>query len=132
MLLPDSRTARGPNSLAPLLLHEYLIFIQDVSWSKELYAENAVLRAHFVRIIYEALSFPEAQSIFIASMNYRTSALTGFGDSFMAVECSETTVVDSANFSLQSVRNGTNHTYSARLDNTPERYSGAGELLPPD
>ncbi|KAK3902890.1 kinase-like domain-containing protein [Staphylotrichum tortipilum] len=47
-------------------LYDYPIFIQDVSWSAELYAENAVLRAHFVRAIYSAL--PNAETHYVQDL----------------------------------------------------------------
>jgi hypothetical protein len=113
-------------------LYEYPIFIQDVSWSKELYAENAMLRAHFVKAIHEALPTAEAQATFIASMNGMSFALSGFRDAFMLFQCSEKTLIDSATFYIQSFRDGTGLAYSGRLDYTPERYTEAGDPLLPD
>jgi hypothetical protein len=114
-------------------LYEYPIFIQDVSWSKELYAENAVLRAHFVRAVYETLPAApsEARSTFIKSMNDKNFALSGFRDAFMAIKCSEKTLVDSATFYVRSLKDGTGLAYSGRLDYVPERYSQDGHPLPP-
>ncbi|KAK4041458.1 hypothetical protein C8A01DRAFT_45417 [Parachaetomium inaequale] len=115
-------------------LYEYPIFIQDVHWSKELYADNAVLRAHFVRAIYDALpaTASEARSTFIASMNDKSFALSWFRDAFMMMRCSEETLVGSATFYLQSLKDGTGLAYSGRMDYVPERYSQDGELLPPE
>jgi aminoglycoside phosphotransferase (APT) family kinase protein len=95
-------------------LYEYPIFIQDVSWSKELYSENAVLRAHFVRAIYDALPTSEERSTFIASMNDKSFALNAFKDSFMTLRCSEETLIDSATFYIQSLKDGTGLAYSGR------------------
>ncbi|KAL2022127.1 hypothetical protein VTK56DRAFT_5956 [Thermocarpiscus australiensis] len=111
-------------------LYEYPIFIQDVSWSKELYAENAVLRAHFVRAIYKALPTDDARSTFIASMNEKSFAMNGFRESFMAVRCSEKTLIGSATYYIQSLRDGTGLAYSGRPDYTPERYTENGDPLP--
>ncbi|KAK4152972.1 hypothetical protein C8A00DRAFT_15758 [Chaetomidium leptoderma] len=113
-------------------LYEYPIFIQDVSWSKEIYTENAVLRAHFVRAIYEALPTSDARSTFIASMNEKSFAMSGFRESFMAIKCSEETLIGSATFYIQSLQDGTGFAYSGRLDYTPERYTENGDLLPSD
>ncbi|SPQ18375.1 9d7973e3-4f96-429b-872a-4399d5845192 [Thermothielavioides terrestris] len=113
-------------------LYEYPIFIQDVSWSKELYAENAVLRAHFVRAIYQALPSSEAQSTFIAAMNDKSFALNGFRDSFMRLKCSEKTLINSTAAYIQELRDGTGLAYSGRLDYTPERYTERGELVSAD
>ncbi|KAG7284195.1 hypothetical protein NEMBOFW57_010558 [Staphylotrichum longicolle] len=85
-------------------LYEYPIFIQDVSWSKELYAENAVLRSYFVHAIYEALPTDDARSTFIASMNGKSFAISGFRESFMSVKCSEKTLINSATFYVQELQ----------------------------
>ncbi|KAH6844687.1 kinase-like domain-containing protein [Chaetomium sp. MPI-CAGE-AT-0009] len=111
-------------------LYEYPIFIQDVSWSKELYAENAILRAHFVQAIHGALPNTEAQSTFIASMNQKSFALNGFRDAFMTMRCSEETLTGLARDYIQSVKDGTGLAYSGRLDYTPEPYTATAEPLP--
>ncbi|KAK3296478.1 kinase-like domain-containing protein [Chaetomium fimeti] len=113
-------------------LYEYPIFIQDVSWSKELYAENAVLRAHFVRAIYEALPTPDARSTFIASMNEKSFAMSAFSNSFMTMKCSEKTLINSVTNYIKDLRDGTGLPYSGRLDYTPELYSHEGYPLPTD
>lgn len=113
-------------------LYEYPIFIQDVSWSKDLYAENAILRAHFVRAIYEALPTAEARATLIASMNEKSFALSGFRDSFMAFKCSEKTLVNSTTFYLQSLEDGTGLAYSGRPDYTPELYTEEADPQPPN
>ncbi len=65
-------------------LYEHPIFVQDVSWSKHLYTENAVLRAHFVREIYRQLPSPKARSTLIACMNAKTFLLNEFQLTLMA------------------------------------------------
>jgi hypothetical protein len=113
-------------------LYEYPIFIQDVSWSKDLYAENTILRAHFVRAIYEALLTAEARATLIASMNEKSFSLSGFRDSFMAFKCSEKTLINSTTFYLQSLEDGTGPAYSGRLDYIPELYTEEADLQPPN
>ncbi|KAE9409979.1 hypothetical protein BT96DRAFT_1077396 [Gymnopus androsaceus JB14] len=54
-------------------LYEYPIFIQDVSWSKEHYARNAILRRHFVEQLDAKDWFPRA----------KCSTLNSFHDAFM-------------------------------------------------
>lgn len=111
-------------------LYEYPIFIQDVSWSQELYAENAILRAHFVRAVWGALPNSDTQSTFISAINGKNFALNGFRDSFMTIQLSQETLVDSARFYLQSLKDGTEPAYSGRLDYTPERYTKTADPLP--
>ncbi len=141
MLFLDSPDGSGPRLTGlidfeyaftgPLyFLYEYPIFIQDVSWSEELYAENAILRAHFVRAIHGALPNAEAQSTFIASMNQKSSALNGFRDAFMTMRCSEETLAGLAKNYVQSLEDGTGLAYSGRLDYTPERYTETAAPLP--
>jgi aminoglycoside phosphotransferase (APT) family kinase protein len=141
MLFLDSLDGSGPKLTGlidfeyaftgPLyFLYEYPIFIQDVSWSDELYAENAILRAHFVQAIYGALPNTEAQSTFIASMNQKSFVLNGFRDAFMMMRCSEKTLAGLARNYVQSVEDGTGLAYSGRLDYTPERYTETAEPLP--
>lgn len=113
-------------------LYEYPIFIQDVHWSKELYAENSVLRAHFVQAVHEALPrATSARSTFIESMNEKTFAMTGFRDSFMLVRCSEKGLLNSVTSYIRDLQDGTGLAYSGRLDYTPERYTEGGYPLPP-
>ena len=141
MLFLDSPDGSGPKLTGlidfeyavtgPLyFLYEYPIFIQDVSWSEELYAENAILRAHFIQAIHGALPNAEAQSTFIASMNQKSFALNGFRDAFMTMRCSEKTLVSLAKNYVQSLEDGTGLAYSGRLDYIPERYTETGEPLP--
>ncbi|KAK4145930.1 kinase-like domain-containing protein [Dichotomopilus funicola] len=111
-------------------LYEYPIFIQDVSWSKELYTENAILRAHFIRAVWRALPDTAAQSTFISSMNGKNFALNGFRDSFMTVKLSPESLLDSAKYYVQSLKDGTEPAYSGRLDYTPERYTKTADPLP--
>jgi aminoglycoside phosphotransferase (APT) family kinase protein len=143
MLFRDSLDGSGPKLTGlidfeyaftgPLyFLYEYPIFIQDVSWSEELYAENAILRAHFVQAIHRALPDTEAQSTFIASMNQKSFALNGFRDAFMTMRCSEATLASLAKNYVQSLEDGTGLAYSGRLDYTPERYTETAEPLPPN
>jgi hypothetical protein len=110
-------------------LYEYPIFIQDVSWSEELYTENAILRTHFVQAIHGALPDAKAQSTFIASINQKCFALNGFRDAFMTMKCSEATFAGLAKNYVQDVENGTGLAYSGRLDYTPEQYNEAAEPL---
>ena len=141
MLFLDSPDGSGPKLTGlidfeyaftgPLyFLYEYPIFIQDVSWSEGLYAENAILRAHFVQAIYGALPNAETQSTFIASMNQKSFALNGFRDAFMTMKCSEKTLASLARNYVKDVEDGTGLAYSGRLDYTPERYSEIAEPLP--
>ncbi|KAL8387107.1 hypothetical protein RB595_010151 [Gaeumannomyces hyphopodioides] len=111
-------------------LYEYPIFIQDVSWSEELYAENAILRAHFVQAIHGALPNAEARFTFIASMNHKCFALNGFRDAFMTMRCSEETLASLAKNYVQSLKDGMGLPYSGRLDYIPERYTETAEPLP--
>ncbi|KAH6627412.1 kinase-like domain-containing protein [Chaetomium tenue] len=113
-------------------LYEYPIFIQDVHWFKELYAENAILRAHFVKAIYEALPTSDARSTFIASMNGKNFILRDFQHSFMMIKFSEKDLIHTATYYLQDLRDGTGLAYSGRLDYTPELYTETGEPLPSD
>ncbi len=140
MLFLDSPDGSGPKLTGlidfeyaytgPLyFLYEYPILIQDVSWSPELYAENVVLRAHFVRAVYGFLPNPEARATFIAAMNGKSFALNGFRDAFMTVKCSGTTLVGSAKTYLESLRDGTGLAYSGRLDYTPEQYTETGDPM---
>uniref|UniRef100_A0A8H7N2B6 Aminoglycoside phosphotransferase domain-containing protein n=1 Tax=Bionectria ochroleuca TaxID=29856 RepID=A0A8H7N2B6_BIOOC len=59
-------------------LFEYPIFIQDVSWSKELYPINAILRPHFVREIFNRLPDEESRRILVACMNSKSYTLNSF------------------------------------------------------
>jgi aminoglycoside phosphotransferase (APT) family kinase protein len=140
MLFLDSPDGSGPKLTGlidfeyaftgPLyFLYEYPIFIQDVSWSEELYTENAILRTHFVQAIHGALPDAEAQSTFIASINQKYFAFNGFRDAFMTMRCSEATFAGLAKNYVQSVENGTGLAYSGRLDYTPERYTETAEPL---
>ncbi|KAL8339703.1 hypothetical protein RB601_006011 [Gaeumannomyces tritici] len=112
-------------------LYDYPIFIQDVSWSPELYADNATLRAHFVRAIHEQLPNAEARSTFIACMNNKCYALNGFADAFMSMPLDDGQPLGVlAKFYVQDLKDGTGLPYSGRLDYIPERYSEAAEALP--
>lgn len=107
-------------------LYEYPIFIQDVSWSKHMYAENAILRSHFVSQIFNGLADSDARKIFIAVMNAKCFLLNSFQDSFMTIQCSEDTLIQSATYYLKSLRDGTGLAYSGRLDYKAELYSEKG------
>jgi hypothetical protein len=111
-------------------LYEYPIFIQDVSWSKHLYAENAILRGHFISQIFNGLPDSEARKVFIAAINAKCFLLNSFHDSFMTMQCSEDTLIQSATYYLKSLRDGTGLAYSGRLDYKAEFYSDEG--LPMD
>lgn len=107
-------------------LYEYPIFIQDVSWSKHMYAENAILRSHFVSQIFNGLANSDARRIFIAAMNAKCFLLNSFQDSFMTMQCSEDTLIQSATYYLKSLRDGTGLAYSGRPDYKAELYSEKG------
>lgn len=111
-------------------LYEHPIFIQDVSWSKELYTENAILRAHFVHQIFHRLPSSEARKTFIACINSKNFLLNDFQRSFMLMKCSEDTLINSATYYLESLRDGTELAYSGRLDYEPEFYSEYGKPMP--
>ncbi|KAL2186642.1 hypothetical protein L209DRAFT_765504 [Thermothelomyces heterothallicus CBS 203.75] len=87
-------------------LYDYPIFIQDMSWSKGLYAENAILRAYLVRAIYKSLPNSEARSTFTASVNEKNFVLNVLRDSFMTLKCSEKTLINSSTYYVQNLRNG--------------------------
>jgi hypothetical protein len=110
-------------------LYEYPIFIQDVSWSKELYAENAILRPHFVREIWRQLPDSASRKTFIHCMNGKTYALNGFQTYFMSAESSEDTLLGLASSYLEGLGNG-NPAYEGRMDYTPEFYLLDGTLAP--
>lgn len=109
-------------------LYEYPIFIQDVSWSKELYADNALLRAHFIREISQGLPDAESRAAFIACINAKNFVLNDFQRCFMSMKCSEHTLINLSNSYLEDLRDTTRPAYSGRPDYTPERYSESGEL----
>jgi aminoglycoside phosphotransferase (APT) family kinase protein len=110
-------------------LFEYPIFIQDVSWSKELYPINAILRPHFVREIFNRLPDEESRRILIACMNNKSYTLNSFQSSFMSIESSENGLIDLAKSYLQCVREGTHPAYTGRLDYTAELYLADGSLV---
>ncbi|KAF4459678.1 Aim9p [Fusarium albosuccineum] len=110
-------------------LYEYPIFIQDVSWSKHLYAENATLRAHFVSQIFNSLPDSDAQKSFITAINSKCFLLNSFQDTFMSMKCSEDTLIQSATYYLKSLKDGTGLAYSGRLDYKPELYSDLGKPI---
>ena len=110
-------------------LYEYPLFIQDVSWSKHLYTENALLRSHFVRETYKQLPDPEERSVFISAMNGKSFALNGFQSSLMTMKCSEETLVELARYYLKDLNEDTGLAYSGRVDSTPEKYAETGEPL---
>ncbi|KAL6918797.1 hypothetical protein FSHL1_002791 [Fusarium sambucinum] len=110
-------------------LYEYPIFIQDVSWSKHLYAENAILRRHFISQIFDGLPNLEARKVFIAAINAKSFLLNSFQDSFMTMQCSEDTLIQSATYYLKSLRDGTGLAYSGRLDYKAEFYSDEGHPM---
>ncbi|KAH6953010.1 kinase-like domain-containing protein [Fusarium avenaceum] len=107
-------------------LYEYPIFIQDVSWSKHLYAENAILRSHFVSQIFNGLADSDARKIFVAAMNAKCFLLNSFQDTFMTMQRSEDALIQSATYYLKSLRGGTGLAYSGRLDYKAELYSEKG------
>jgi hypothetical protein len=113
-------------------LYEYPIFIQDVSWSKHMYAENAILRSHFASQIFNGLADSDARKIFIAAMNAKCFLLNSFQDSFVTMQCSEDTLIHSATYYLKSLRDGTGLAYSGRLDYKAELYSEKRHPMDPD
>ncbi|KFH41323.1 hypothetical protein ACRE_079570 [Hapsidospora chrysogenum ATCC 11550] len=110
-------------------LYEHPIFIQDVSWSKELYAENAILRPHFVKEIWRQLPDSASRETFISCMNSKTYALSGFHMCFMSMECSEGTLLGLARSYLEGLESG-NPAYEGRMDYRPEFYLPDGTLVP--
>ncbi|KPM45205.1 hypothetical protein AK830_g1320 [Neonectria ditissima] len=112
-------------------LYEYPIFIQDVSWSQHLYAENAMLRAHFISQIFNRLPNPEAQRVFITCINSKSYLLNDFQGTFMTMQCSENTLIQSALYSLKALKDGTGLAYSGRLDYEAEYYSEKGKPASP-
>jgi len=110
-------------------LYEYPIFIQDVSWSKHLYAENATLRAHFIDQILSRLPDATSREKFISCINSKSFFINGFRDAFMMMKCSEDTLINSATYYLKSIKEGTALAYSGRLDYKPEYYSLEGNPL---
>ncbi|KAM5349652.1 hypothetical protein ACJ41O_006157 [Fusarium nematophilum] len=138
MLFIDSQDGSGPRLTGLIdfefahtgpsyFLYDYPIFIQDVSWSRHLYAENAILRAHFVSQIFSRLSSPEARKTFIACINSKNFLFNGFQHAFMATRCSEDTLVKSATYYLKSLRDGTGLAYSGRVDYKPEYYTESAQ-----
>ncbi|CAM1502466.1 Fc.00g044500.m01.CDS01 [Cosmosporella sp. VM-42] len=142
MLFLDSQDGSGP-TLTGLIdfefahtgptyfLYDYPIFIQDVSWSKDLYDVNATLRAHFVSQIFNRLPTPEAQETFIKCINSKNYLLNSFQDAFMSMDCSEDTLINSATYYLKTLKDGTGLAYSGRVDYKPEYYSEKGQPLTP-
>lgn len=110
-------------------LYEFPIFIQDVEWSPELYADNVILRTHFVSEIYHHLPSPEARRTFITCMNSKNFLLNRFHDAFMRLRCTEEMLSSFAFSYLRKVRDQTGPAYSGRTDYTPERYSETGQLV---
>ncbi len=110
-------------------LYDYPIFIQDVDSERDRYEENAVLRAHFVRQIFNQLPTPAARTTFIACMNAKSFLMNRFFDCFMHMRCSERTLLNSSTYYLRSLKDGTGLAYSGRTDYKPERYSDEGEPL---
>ncbi|KAM0340595.1 hypothetical protein ACHAPU_010432 [Fusarium lateritium] len=104
-------------------LYDYPIFIQDVSWSRSLYAENAILRAHFVSQIFNGLADSDARKVFITAINTKCFLLNSFQDAFMSMKCSKDTLTQSATYYLKSLRDGTGIAYSGRPDYKAELYS---------
>ncbi|KAL2196046.1 kinase-like domain-containing protein [Corynascus similis CBS 632.67] len=111
-------------------LYEYPISIQDVSWSEEFYAENAILRAHFVRAIYDALPDSEARSTFIAALNGKNFVLSGFKNSFMTIKYSEKTLVSFSRYYIENLKDGTELAHSGRLNYISELYNEDGKPIP--
>lgn len=108
-------------------LYEHPIFIQDIHWSKELYEENAILRAHFVKQIFLNLPTPEAQKVFIACMNAKSFILNDFHRCFMWVKSDEKMLNNLAYFYLKQLKDGDGKAYCGREDYRPEYYSQTGE-----
>ncbi|KAK7424017.1 hypothetical protein QQX98_000627 [Neonectria punicea] len=108
-------------------LYEYPIFIQDVSWSQNLYAENATLRAHFISEIFNRLPSLDAQETFISCINSKSYLLNAFHDTFMSTQCSEDTLTKAAIYYLKALKEGTGLAYSGRVDYKPEYYTEKGQ-----
>jgi hypothetical protein len=115
---------------APLYyLYEYPVFIQDVSWYPEQYPTNALLRAHFVRAVWEALP-PDDRGVFVRCMNDKGYLLSGFWDAFMLIRREkEKELEDVAGWFLTDVREGTEKAYQGRVDAVVERYDEQGRVL---
>ncbi|VUC37044.1 unnamed protein product [Clonostachys rosea] len=111
-------------------LYEYPIFIQDVSWSKELYAQNSILRPHFIREIYKNLPDEESRMILTTCMNRKSFTLNSFQTFFMSIKSPEEDLIDLARSYLKSLREGTHPPYLGRLDFVPEFYLPDGSLAP--
>ena len=108
-------------------LYEYPLFTQDVYWSKHLYAENAILRAHFVSQIFKHLPNETAQQLFIVCINSKSFILNSFQESFMSMESSTNTLAQAAKYFLQTLKDGNGLPYSGRIDYKPEYYFENGE-----
>lgn len=108
-------------------LYEYPVFIQDIDMEKELYAENAILRTHFVQQIFHQLPDQEAKDTFIACINNKSFILNRFYECFMHMRCSEDTLLGAANSYLKSLKDGTGVAYSGRADCKTESYSSEAD-----
>ncbi|KAH6898127.1 kinase-like domain-containing protein [Thelonectria olida] len=112
-------------------LYEYPIFIQDVDFSKELYAENAILRAHFVSEIFSQLRDSEARGMFIACMNAKCHFLNDFENYFMRMEEPDRFRINSAINFLKELKDGTGLAYCGRQDFQDEFYTEDGKPMVP-
>ena len=112
-------------------LYKYPIFIQDVCWSEHLYAENKILRAHFVRAVHDILAETEAQRTFIDCMNSKSYALNRFREAFMLIICTEEVQQELAEEYVETMRDWTGLAYNGTVDYVPELYTDAGDPAPP-
>ncbi|KAI9753430.1 MAG: hypothetical protein M1815_006223 [Lichina confinis] len=105
-------------------LYEYPVFVQDVDWSREQYAENKVLRRYFVRALraqfaHRSAAHDDAR----ACMRNKDYPLNDFWRLFVPVSEPEESMVSLAQEYLRNLRDGTGRAYSGRSDYTPDTDS---------
>ncbi|KAK7454031.1 hypothetical protein VKT23_011542 [Stygiomarasmius scandens] len=104
-------------------LYEYPIFVQDVSWSKEYYARNLVLRQHFVRALQQKFSpdseqWEEVKQCFPAA---KCSTMNEYNRLLMAgYDWDLETLKRSLEEYVKGEREGTGKPYTGRMDWTPD------------
>lgn len=102
-------------------LYEYPIFIQDVHWSEHLYAENKILRKHFVRSL--AQQFPkgsEERKCVHHCMRHKSFVWNNFADVFMNGQNDESDLLEAAKQYLEDLKSGNGRPYEGRLDWGPD------------
>lgn len=135
MLFMDAPDGSGPmltglidwewaHSGPKYFLYDYPIFIQDVDFSKHLYAENALLRPHFVSEIFKRLPTPEEKRDFIDCINAKNYILNRFNDCFIKMDCDQDFMV--VNSYLEGIQDGSGTAYSGKSDYVDEYYSEQG------